>query len=278
VRFLKKDEKSGVWCTVNLSQCRQKISQRLRERAPFMKLAKFQKAKTHTRKVSMDSTGAASTSETTPKKQPEIPSSYSLRDIATSGATSTSASGTISSSNSAQVVEDTDVEENQIEEEFPAPFSTNGHPQPSSVFSQFSFSLHDFLSGSIQAPAGSSNNNAAAGNEEKKASLALPFDKVFDIPFCPVESNKETSSSTTTKRRRVECTGVVSEANNMNDNICQLCPCKRRKVEVEEAPFTPVKQDDDVLSCISLEGLAELDDIFDQESSFNLVDPLPLSF
>lgn len=38
VRFLKKDEKSGSWKTVQLSQCRLKISQRLRERAPFIKL------------------------------------------------------------------------------------------------------------------------------------------------------------------------------------------------------------------------------------------------
>lgn len=38
VRFLKKDEKSGSWKAVQLSQCRLKISQRLRERAPFIKL------------------------------------------------------------------------------------------------------------------------------------------------------------------------------------------------------------------------------------------------
>lgn len=274
VRFLKKDEKSGVWCTVNLSQCRQKISQRLRERAPFMKLAKLQKTTTHARKVSIDSTGPASPSgeaTTTPSKQPGVLSSHSLRDAATSCAS-------ISSSNNAQMLDDINTKEEQVEEAIPSPFSSMGHPQPSSVLSQYSFSLRDFLSDSIQAPApaGISNNTAASGNEEKKTSLALPFDKVFDIPFCPVESNNETFSLTTTKKRRVECNGVVSEG---NDNICQLCPCKRRKIEVEDkAAITPVKRDDDALSCISLEGLAELDDMFDQESSFNLADPLPLPF
>lgn len=36
-RFLKKDS-SNVWTTVKLSQCRLKVSQRLREKAPFIKL------------------------------------------------------------------------------------------------------------------------------------------------------------------------------------------------------------------------------------------------
>lgn len=35
---MKKDEKTGQWKTVQLSQCRLKVSQRLRERSPFIKL------------------------------------------------------------------------------------------------------------------------------------------------------------------------------------------------------------------------------------------------
>lgn len=42
---MKKDEKSGTWKTVKLSQCRLKISQRLRERAPFIKLEQMQARK-----------------------------------------------------------------------------------------------------------------------------------------------------------------------------------------------------------------------------------------
>jgi hypothetical protein len=50
VRFLKKDGKCGNWTLVPLAQCRLKISQRLRERAPFIKL-EHMKARTGLTKV-----------------------------------------------------------------------------------------------------------------------------------------------------------------------------------------------------------------------------------
>ncbi|CAB9496267.1 expressed unknown protein [Seminavis robusta] len=43
-RFMEKDTKSGKWKTVLLSRCREKVSQRLRERIPFIKLEQQKKA------------------------------------------------------------------------------------------------------------------------------------------------------------------------------------------------------------------------------------------